>query len=152
MEVMETAGQRIKHLRMSRHMTGQQLADMLGVSRPHITQIEGGKKGVSADLLRALEQTTGVSADWILFGRGEMYLRDTEEEASSASTQDLDEFMRLLAGRHPDIVLHLRNIIKNQQTLTDRDRRALADLIFIAIEQASDTIKNRVTDADTKGI
>jgi len=145
-------GDRIRDLRHAKGLTGQQLADMLGVSRPHITQVEGGKRGVSVELIQELAQLTGVNANWVLTGEGEMYLKDTKEATSSASTQDLDEFMRLLAGRHPDIVLHLRNIIKNQQTLTDRDRRALADLIFIAMEQASDTIKNRVTDADTKGI
>jgi len=124
---------------------------MMGVSRPHITQVENGRRGLSVDLVQALEEATGVNTNWLLLGKGDMFSRDTSS-ATSASTQDLDEFMRLLAGRHPDVVLHLRSIIRGQNALTEKDRRALLDLISIAMEQASDAIKARVKDVDPEGI
>jgi len=124
---------------------------MMGVSRPHITQVENGRRGLSVDLVQALEEATGVNTNWLLLGKGDMFSRDTSS-ATSASTQDLDEFMRLLAGRHPDVVLHLRSIIRGQNALTEKDRRALLDLISIAMEQASDAIKSRVKDVDPEGI
>mgnify|MGYP000977021931 FL=1 len=144
-------GHRLKDLRAAQNLTAQQLADMMGVSRPHITQVENGRRGLSVDLVQALEEATGVNTNWLLLGKGDMFSRDTSS-ATSASTQDLDEFMRLLAGRHPDVVLHLRSIIRGQNALTEKDRRALLDLISIAMEQASDAIKARVKDVDPEGI
>ena len=144
-------GHRLKDLRAAQNLTAQQLADMMGVSRPHITQVENGRRGLSVDLVQALEEATGVNTNWLLLGKGDMFSRDTSS-ATSASTQDLDEFMRLLAGRHPDVVLHLRSIIRGQNALTEKDRRALLDLISIAMEQASDAIKSRVKDVDPEGI
>ncbi|OPZ61816.1 MAG: HTH-type transcriptional regulator Xre [Synergistetes bacterium ADurb.Bin520] len=144
-------GHRLKDLRAAQNLTAQQLADMMGVSRPHITQVENGRRGLSVDLVQALEEATGVNTNWLLLGKGDMFSKDTSS-ATSASTQDLDEFMRLLAGRHPDVVLHLRSIIRGQNALTEKDRRALLDLISIAMEQASDAIKSRVKDVDPEGI
>ena len=144
-------GHRLKDLRAAQNLTAQQLADMMGVSRPHITQVENGRRGLSVDVVQALEEATGVNTNWLLLGKGDMFSRDTSS-ATSASTQDLDEFMRLLAGRHPDVVLHLRSIIRGQNALTEKDRRALLDLISIAMEQASDAIKSRVKDVDPEGI
>lgn len=144
-------GHRLKDLRAAQNLTAQQLADMMGVSRPHITQVENGRRGLSVDLVQALEEATGVNTNWLLLGKGDMFSKDTSS-ATSASTQDLDEFMRLLAGRHPDVVLHLRSIIRGQNALTEKDRRALLDLISIAMEQASDAIKARVKDVDPEGI
>ena len=144
-------GHRLKDLRAAQNLTAQQLADMMGVSRPHITQVENGRRGLSVDLVQALEEATGVNTNWLILGKGDMFSRDTSS-ATSASTQDLDEFMRLLAGRHPDVVLHLRSIIRGQNALTEKDRRALLDLISIAMEQASDAIKARVKDVDPEGI
>ncbi len=144
-------GHRLKDLRAAQNLTAQQLADMMWVSRPHITQVENGRRGLSVDLVQALEEATGVNTNWLLLGKGDMFSKDTSS-ATSASTQDLDEFMRLLAGRHPDVVLHLRSIIRGQNALTEKDRRALLDLISIAMEQASDAIKSRVKDVDPEGI
>ena len=144
-------GHRLKDLRAAQNLTAQQLADMMGVSRPHITQVENGRRGLSVDLVQALEEATGVNTNWLLLGKGDMFSKDTSS-ATSASTQDLDEFMRLLAGRHPDVVLHLRSIIRGQNALTEKDRRALLDLISIAMEQASDAIRSRVKDVDPEGI
>ena len=144
-------GHRLKDLRAAQNLTAQQLADMMGVSRPHITQVENGRRGLSVDLVQALEEATGVNTNWLLLGKGDMFSKDTSS-ATSASTQDLDEFMRLLAGRHPDVVLHLRSIIRGQNALTEKDRRASSDLISIAMEQASDAIKSRVKDVDPEGI
>lgn len=154
---METPGQRIRRIREEKRLTAQQLAEMVGVSRPHITQVENGKKGVSAELLRELERTMGASADWVLFGKGEMFQKDAENVSSaSASAQDFEEFVRMLAGRHPDIVLHLRSIIRNQNALTENDRKAMIDLISIAMAQASGNIQDKggaaKNDAETEHI
>lgn len=141
---METIGERLRRLRATQNITAQQLADQVGVTRAHITQIENNRKGLSMELIQALEGATGVSADWLLFGKGEMCPRDSAP--ASASAQDFEEFTRWLAGRHPDIVLHLRSIVRNRDALTEKDRQALMDLISIAMGQAHESIRRRVKD------
>lgn len=43
-------GANIKNLRLARNMTQSQLADVAGVTRPFITQIERGTKAVTLQL------------------------------------------------------------------------------------------------------
>ena len=44
-------GQRIKHARIKKDLTQEQLAEMINVSRHHISLIETGAKGISLETL-----------------------------------------------------------------------------------------------------
>lgn len=59
-------GQRIAELRIRIGISQQRLAEMLGVSRPTITQIEKGKRKVSVDELVRLSEIFNLSVDNLL--------------------------------------------------------------------------------------
>ncbi len=69
---MHEMNRKIKELRERSGMSQQKLARLLGVSRPTISQIEGGQRKVSADEMRKLADVFHISADRLL---------DREEES-----------------------------------------------------------------------
>jgi transcriptional regulator with XRE-family HTH domain len=63
---MITIGHRIRELRLKVGMSQQKLAEILGVSRPTISQIENGERKIFADELIKLSETFNISVDSLL--------------------------------------------------------------------------------------
>jgi transcriptional regulator with XRE-family HTH domain len=57
---------RIKFLRLSRDLRQEQIATLLGVPRPHISQIENGVRNPTADQLAALVRVFQCPADKLM--------------------------------------------------------------------------------------
>jgi len=65
-KVYKELGNRIKKLREERGISQQRLADLLGVSRPTVSQIEMGERKVSADELLKISEIFDVSVEHLL--------------------------------------------------------------------------------------
>ena len=63
---MVEIGQKTAELRMRAGISQQRLAEMLGVSRPTITQIENGKRKVSVNELVKLSEIFNLSVENLL--------------------------------------------------------------------------------------
>ncbi len=63
---MASTGQRIKYLRKAKGMSQQKLAELLGVSRPTISQIENGERKICAEELKNLAEIFNTSIDSLL--------------------------------------------------------------------------------------
>lgn len=63
---MMSIGRRVKDLREGLGMSQQKLAEMLGVSRPTISQLETGVRKLSADEILKLSQVFNISVDMVL--------------------------------------------------------------------------------------
>lgn len=62
---------RIKQIRKEHHMTQQQMADLLGLSRQYYNCLEKGMYALTVDKLQTLNQEFGVTADYVLgFDKG----------------------------------------------------------------------------------
>ena len=53
----------IRVWREHRGLTQQQLADLAGISKPYLSQLESGRRGGSIDVLSALARALGLSID-----------------------------------------------------------------------------------------
>lgn len=62
-------GLRIKNIRLNMNITKQKMAELLGISGQYIGMIERGEGTLSIDKLKVLCDITGLSADYILFGK-----------------------------------------------------------------------------------
>lgn len=64
--------ERLKVVRSSRGLTQQEMAELLGISRPSVTQLEGGRHQPSNDVLEIIVNKLDVSRNWLWFGAGPM--------------------------------------------------------------------------------
>jgi len=65
-KTMAKIGEKIRELRTTRGISQQRLAELLGVSRPTISQIENGERKVSADELDNLAKIFNISVNSLL--------------------------------------------------------------------------------------
>jgi len=68
-QTMEQFGSRVAKLRVGMRMSKKSFAEMIGVSAQYLGKVESGEHGFTLDTLAALCERTGVSADYLLFGR-----------------------------------------------------------------------------------
>lgn len=65
-----TAGLRLKAFRKDHKLSQRALGAAIGYAQGYITNIETGRSEPSREFARKLTEVYGVSADWLLFGRG----------------------------------------------------------------------------------
>jgi transcriptional regulator with XRE-family HTH domain len=87
----ETVGDRIRHSRLDRGWTQQDLADAVGVSRSAVAQWETDRAGQLRDNLGRIAGVLGVSSELLLRGR----------ETQTASGDEL-ALLRLYRAAAPD--------------------------------------------------
>ncbi len=82
MELKREFAVRLKELRLESGMNQQQFADAIGVSRVHINRLEApeAEKMPSHPFITRVCQYVGVNEDWLYYGKGKKYTRDSEIE------------------------------------------------------------------------
>lgn len=96
-------GLRLKEARKLAGLSQAQAASVLGIHRPSISEIESGKRRISAEELSELCETYDVATDWVL-GRSPETLDVTDpklqlaaRELSKLKSDDLKRLLRLMA-------------------------------------------------------
>ena len=93
---LSDVGQRVKEARKSLHLQQQQMAEAIGISSGHLSEIESGKANPNADFLIKLSNLYNVAVEYIIHGRGEMFYDDgkTKEKAFDFKS-DVDTIEKL---------------------------------------------------------
>lgn len=97
----KTMAQRLRDAREAAGLSQAQVANKLNLHRPSVTEIEAGRRKVSADEIEAFADVYGVSTDWLLNGKA---IDSTENakvllaarELSKMKPDDVDRLMRML--------------------------------------------------------
>lgn len=79
----EAIGSRLKLLRGHFTLTQSGFADMCGVNRGYLAELEVGRKKPSSNILTLLIAATDVNSNWLLTGEGAMFQNSDEEEPTS---------------------------------------------------------------------
>lgn len=78
---------RIKRIMESQHMTQQVFAQFIKISPATLSGVFNGRTNPSLNIVEAIKQSLpSVSTDWLLFGRGPMYV-----DVSVAGNADADD-------------------------------------------------------------
>lgn len=93
---------RLRTAREAAGLSQGQVAKLMGLHRPTISEIEAGRRRVSADELTQLAEIYGTSTDWILAKRDAATGPDEEKillaarQLSKMKDADLDRLMKLI--------------------------------------------------------
>ena len=96
-----------RRLRLAREQAGltqAQAAELLELHRPSVTEIEAGRRRVTAEELATLSDLYGVSVDWLMGTALEKLAFNDEKvglaarELKKLSSEDLDRVLRLLSA------------------------------------------------------
>lgn len=71
---MSTIGKRLKQFRIIKNLTQLDLAELMHTSQAYIGYLENDKKTPGANLLTNLKINSDISIDWLLTGKGSMFL------------------------------------------------------------------------------
>lgn len=95
---------RLKEARKLSGLSQGKVAEMLGMHRPSVSEIEAGNRKVSADELSKFAEIYDVSVSWLV-GDSPEQLETTDpkvqlaaRELSKLKPKDLDHLMRILAA------------------------------------------------------
>lgn len=97
--------ERVKECRTNLNLTQEYVAAYLGTSRATVTQIENGKRKLTADDIAKLSLLFGVSADFLLYG----------DEICQPATIFARSFERLNERDQAEIM----NLIRFKEQLTE---------------------------------
>ena len=96
-------GLRLRSIRINMGLSKHKLASMLGISGQYLGLIERGNGSLSVDKLQILCNLTGLSADYILFGKDSSLpmevknsLSEYSDEQISAGLEALEKFALFL--------------------------------------------------------
>ena len=79
----KSIGRKLKELRTSRDLKQSELADLVGLSRPAISNIESGKRSLTLSTLKRFCEVYGIDISYFELIRQAMMKRQTSHCASS---------------------------------------------------------------------
>lgn len=65
---MATIGERIRHVREQKRFTQDRLADVAGISKGFLSDLENDKRNVSSEYILRIANALGASVDYLLTG------------------------------------------------------------------------------------
>lgn len=125
---------RLKERRTALEYDEARVASAVGVTQNYIEILERGTRTPSKDILKRLAETlrtsvaylTGETDDPAPASRSANQ-SSQENRPSLQASQDLDEIIRDLAHKNPDLIVQLRDTRENWDELSDQAKQVIAD-------------------------
>jgi len=83
-EALGNVGKRVKIARKALRVQQKELAEKLGISSSHLSEIESGKSNPSTDFHLKLSELYNISVEYIFHGRGKMFYEDDGKISETA--------------------------------------------------------------------
>ena len=87
----------LKRIRKSRNMSLDIVAEKTGVSKSMLGQIERGERALSAKTLKKVVKYTGISADYLLFGK----------DSNNETIQKINNILTVNSETTSDFIYHI---------------------------------------------
>lgn len=100
----QEVGTRVRKARLNKNLSQAQLAEMLELTPPYISNIEMGKQAMSIIVLAKLCDALDVSADWIL--------RSNTRDALSIDTEELSNLLSDCTPAERSAILRMAEELK----------------------------------------
>jgi len=106
-------GQRVRNARKRINMNKEAFSEKIDISAGFLNEIECGVKGASLETIAKICETTGVSADFLIFGK----------ENLPKTKTPITEVLERIPPKHNAIVL---NMLVNLETLINNVKSEIA--------------------------
>lgn len=81
--------ERLKEIRKALELTQREFSETLDIKQGSYSDVERGKAGISAILLKNLIRRFRVNPLWLCEGEGDMFIESTDSKTSSFKNQDI---------------------------------------------------------------
>ena len=109
-------GLRIREVRESFHMTQAQFSEKCDISESFLAAVEGGKKSITSKTLYKICNSTNVSADYFIRGKGNGFETDTVLELISSMDKRPREGALRILREDADVIYKLQQNKSNKNT------------------------------------
>lgn len=118
---METAGERIRHLRKEvLNKTQKEFGEKIGLKPNSVSDIESGKNNLTEQTANAICREYGISKKWLWSGDGEMLIEDCQEERFSINIGKLQRtdnetimrWVNMVAETKPEILSEIEKFMR----------------------------------------
>ena len=83
---------RIRQIMESQHMTQKVFANFIGVSEGTLSGIYSGRTRPTLNIVELIkEKIPAISTDWLMFGKGQMYVSENSAAVTSGSDEAVDD-------------------------------------------------------------
>lgn len=90
-------GERLRSIRESMHMTREEFSEKIDITDSFLGQIERGERALSAKTLKKVVKYTGVSADFLLFGK----------DSNNETIQKINNILTVNSEATSDFIYHV---------------------------------------------
>lgn len=123
---MNTINERFKILRKACNMNQEEWGNILGITRPGVSDIESGRRNVTDKHIKLLcvESVQGkyISEDWLRNEEGEMFITIPEEDEMAAYVEDL-----LADDGENELYNIIKAIMRTYNELSPKSQEVLRD-------------------------
>ncbi len=112
-------GQRIRELRLEKHLTQAELAEILGKERTTITKLEAGENELTQSMRLAISGFFEVSQDWLLEGKGPKYV------PVATLINQIEDKARGLGKDAHRLFLRMKNAYREQAQMAAETKREI---------------------------
>ena len=122
-------GQRLMKVRKSLKVSQVEMAKLLNCSQPNISEYEKDNIGVPISSLIIIRNTYNINLDWLLTGKGEMFLGQTSQTSEfQANNNELEKQQKRLQDLQKQVDLLKKNI-QEIDIEYDQEKKRSSDLI-----------------------
>ena len=92
---METQGERIKNIRLELRLSQDKFGEGLGITKQYVSNIENGIALLSNEKLTSLLVNYNVNINYILTGKGEVFLGSNKKEEDKLENKILQVVLKM---------------------------------------------------------
>ena len=90
-------GERLRSIRENMNMTREKFSEKIDITDSFLGQIERGERSLSVKTLKKVVKYTGVSADYLLFGKSD----------NNSTSQKINNMLALSSDTTSDFIYHI---------------------------------------------
>lgn len=141
-------GQHLKSLRNNKKMTLVKLAELSGISQPHLSHIENGKRGIPPpDTLKKIAKGLDTSYTDLMVLAGYIEEMENVEEQTKELQKELETLLK--TKNESELQLKLFESLKTQEKLLSAIK-TMSDLYNVLISNSDVYYKDRLLTNDEK--